>query len=52
VERFGKGRLDIKIEAAQRHSIVPRRLALVIEVKRCSHRDVATACADQLVHVT
>jgi hypothetical protein len=50
VERFGKGKLDIKIEAISQHGVTFRRIALIVEVKRCNHRDVATACKTQLVN--
>jgi hypothetical protein len=50
VERFGHGKLDIKIEAISTDRLAPRRLALIVEVKRCSHSNVATACKTQLVN--
>lgn len=34
VERFGHGRLDIKIEAISKERMAPQRIALIIEVKR------------------
>jgi hypothetical protein len=48
VERFGHGKLDIKVEAVSKDKLAARRLALIIEVKRCSHPNVATACKTQL----
>jgi hypothetical protein len=50
VERFGRGKLDIKVEAVSKDKSAPRRLALIIEVKRCSHPDVATASKTQLAN--
>ena len=50
VERFGRGKLDIKVEAVSKDKLAPRRLALIIEVKRCSHPDVATASQTQLAN--
>ena len=49
VERFGRAKLDIKIEAISKDRFAPRRIALIVEVKRCSHSDVATASKTQLV---
>jgi hypothetical protein len=49
VERFGRGKLDIKVEAISKSSLAPRKMALIIEVKRCSHSDINTACKTQLV---
>jgi hypothetical protein len=49
VERFGLGKLDIKVEAVTKDAAMARRIAVVIEVKRCNHRDVATACKSQLI---
>jgi len=49
VERFGRGRLDIKVEAFSKSVLAPRKLTVIVEVKRCSHANVATACQTQLV---
>ena len=49
VERFGHGKLDLKVEAVTKEAAMARRIAVVIEVKRCSHSEVATACESQLV---
>jgi hypothetical protein len=50
VERFGRGKMDIKVEAVSKDKLAPRRLALIIEVKRCSHPDIATASKTQLAN--
>jgi hypothetical protein len=49
VQRFGRGKLDIKVEAISKSPSAPRRMALIIEVKRCCHSDVHAACKTQLV---
>lgn len=42
------GNIDIKVEVPASR-VPPRpRLRVVIEVKRCTHKDVQTACATQL----
>jgi hypothetical protein len=49
VESLGGGKIDLKIESRSKSAVESRNLIVVIEVKRCSHRDVADACKTQLV---
>jgi hypothetical protein len=49
VERFGRGKVDVKVQAVSSDRSVPRRITLIIEVKRSSHHHIARACKSQLV---
>ncbi|MFA7002790.1 MAG: hypothetical protein WC429_02030 [Verrucomicrobiia bacterium] len=49
VESLGSGRVDLKIQALSKSAVNPRSLVVVVEVKRCSHKDVAEGCQTQLV---
>ncbi len=42
------GRLDLKIEAAVGEEVEQRMATVIIEVKRCRHPKLLTACQDQL----
>jgi hypothetical protein len=42
------GNLDIKVEVPSSGSPLKRRLRVVIEIKRCTHKEVRTACSTQL----
>jgi hypothetical protein len=48
LKRFGRGKVDIKVQAFARGQSIQRRMTLIIEVKRCSHPDIANACQTQL----
>ncbi len=43
-----RGNVDIKVEVPATRIPARPRLRVIIEVKRCTHRDVQTACATQL----
>lgn len=47
INRIGK--LDLKIDAVISEGIEQRVATVIIEVKRCSHKNLLTACRDQLV---